>query len=93
MLIIASEFTAPASVTCVTLIALVSCVYSLGHRVLLRKPVRGDDLVTSRAEKNESLVSAILSVKYSSSALLCCPQADAASGQGQRRRWAAHGTV
>jgi hypothetical protein len=48
--------------------------------------VRGDDLVTFGAEKSESLVSAILSVKYSSSTLLCCHQAGAALGQGQRRR-------
>src|SRR6201996_5226849 len=68
------------------------CLFA-SNSVLLREQVRGDDLVTFGAEKNASLVSAILSVKYSSSALLCCPQADAASGQGQRRRWAAHGTV
>jgi hypothetical protein len=37
---------------------------------LLRKHVRSDDLITFGAEKADSLVSTILSVKYSSSALL-----------------------
>jgi hypothetical protein len=41
-----------------------------GDGVLLRKHVRGDDLITFGAEKGDSLVSAILSVKYSTSALL-----------------------
>ena len=48
--------------------------------VLSRKHVRSDDLITFGAEKDDSLVSAILSVKYSSSALLCCPQLGAAHG-------------
>jgi hypothetical protein len=41
-----------------------------GDGVLLRKYVRSDDLITFGAEKGDSLVSAILSVKYSTSALL-----------------------
>ena len=53
-----------------------------GDGVLLRKHVRSDDLITFGAEKVDSLVSAILSVKYSTSALLCCPQLGAALGQG-----------
>lgn len=59
-----------------------------GDGVLLRKHVRSDDLITFGAEKGDSLVSAILSVKYSSSVLLCCPEFGPAHGQGRRRLWA-----
>jgi hypothetical protein len=41
-----------------------------GDGVLSRKHVRSDDLITFGAEKGDLLVSAILSVKYSTSALL-----------------------
>ena len=47
----------------------IGCLFA-GDGVLLRKHVRSDDLITFGAEKGDSLVSAILSVKYSSSALL-----------------------
>ncbi len=40
----------------------------------MRKRVRSDDLITIGADKRDSLVSANLSVKYSRSALLYCPQ-------------------
>jgi hypothetical protein len=46
-----------------------SCIVRLfvGNNVLSGRHVRSDDLVTFGAEKGESLVSAILSVKYSRS--------------------------
>jgi hypothetical protein len=47
----------------------IGCLFA-GNVVLLRKHVRSDDLITFGAEKGDSLVSAILSVKYSTSALL-----------------------
>jgi hypothetical protein len=47
----------------------IGCLFA-GDVVLLRKHVRSDDLITFGAEKGDSLVSAILSVKYSTSALL-----------------------
>ena len=63
------------------------------QRPVMHMHLRCDDLITFGGEKNVSLVSAILSVKYSGSALLCCPQVGAASGQGQRRSLALRGTV
>ena len=46
-----------------------------GDGVLLRKHVRSDDLITFGAEKGDSLVSAILSVKYSCSGYSAVPSA------------------
>src|SRR6266700_4738541 len=53
-----------------------------GNDVLCASACQSDDLMTFCADNGDLLVSAILSVKYSRSALVCCPQLDAALGRG-----------
>ena len=53
-----------------------------GDGVLLRKHVRSDDLITFGAEKGDSLVSAILSVKYSCSGYSAVPSSVLPTARG-----------
>ena len=46
------------------------------QRLVMHVHMRSDDLITFGAEKDVSLVSAILSVKYSRAVLYCYPHAD-----------------